>query len=181
MGPKKSDKKPSKGADGEVQGEDPLQFLQNYQRFSKLIGIPPNPKVVSQLQSDENQPLAQASSSSSSVIASQVPFCRGPAFSRHGETSVDYYRCTTIYLVWLLRVRVLIPLLPRRNMSDPIGRRSSSFLSCFRLNVFKVNRAQQQYSMIPSVCSIVTPNESATITHAARIIGNMRHNARASP
>lgn len=61
MGPKKSDKKPTKGTDGEVQGEDPLQFLQNYQRFSKLIGISPNPKVVAQLQSDENQPLAQAS------------------------------------------------------------------------------------------------------------------------
>lgn len=59
MGPKKSDKKPAKGADGEVQGEDPLQFLQNYQRFSKLIGIAPNNKIVAQLQSDENQPLAQ--------------------------------------------------------------------------------------------------------------------------
>lgn len=61
MGPKKSDKKATKGADGEVQGEDPLLFLQNYQRFSKLIGISPSPKVVAQLQSDENQPLTQAS------------------------------------------------------------------------------------------------------------------------
>lgn len=59
MGPKKSDKKAPKGADGEVQGEDPALFLQNYQRFSRLIGISANPKVVSQLQSDENQPLAQ--------------------------------------------------------------------------------------------------------------------------
>lgn len=66
MGPKKSDKKGGKakakgGADGEVLGEDPLQFLQNYTRFSKLIGVAPNPKVVAQLQSDENQPLTQAS------------------------------------------------------------------------------------------------------------------------
>lgn len=61
MGPKKSDKKASSKTDDEVQGEDPLQFLQNYQRFSKLIGISPNQKVVAQLQSDENQPLAQAS------------------------------------------------------------------------------------------------------------------------
>lgn len=59
MGPKKSDKKTSKGADGEVLGEDPALFLQNYQRFSRLIGISANPKVVAQLQSDENQPLAQ--------------------------------------------------------------------------------------------------------------------------
>lgn len=59
MGPKKSDKKAPKGADGEVQGEDPALFLQNYQRFSRLIGISANQKVVSQLQSDENQPLAQ--------------------------------------------------------------------------------------------------------------------------
>lgn len=59
MGPKKSDKKAPKGADGEVQGEDPALFLQNYQRFSRLIGMPANHKVVSQLQSDENQPLAQ--------------------------------------------------------------------------------------------------------------------------
>lgn len=60
MGPKKSDKKATKGVDGEVQGEDPALFLQNYQRFSRLIGISANPKVVAQLQSDENQPLAQA-------------------------------------------------------------------------------------------------------------------------
>ncbi|CAN0444931.1 unnamed protein product, partial [Ectocarpus sp. 12 AP-2014] len=60
MGPKKSDKKATKGVDGEVQGEDPGLFLQNYQRFSRLIGISANPKVVAQLQSDENQPLAQA-------------------------------------------------------------------------------------------------------------------------
>lgn len=59
MGPKKSDKKATKGADGEVLGEDPALFLQNYQRFSRLIGISANPKVVAQLQSDENQPLAQ--------------------------------------------------------------------------------------------------------------------------
>ncbi|CAM9861997.1 unnamed protein product [Scytosiphon promiscuus] len=59
MGPKKSEKKATKGADGEVLGEDPALFLQNYQRFSRLIGISANPKVVAQLQSDENQPLAQ--------------------------------------------------------------------------------------------------------------------------
>ena len=61
MGPKKSDKKATKGADGEVLGEDPALFLQNYQRFSRLIGISANQKVVAQLQSDENQPLTQAS------------------------------------------------------------------------------------------------------------------------
>lgn len=61
MGPKKSDKKASSKIDGDVQGEDPLQLLQNYQRFSKLIGISPNQKVVAQLQSDENRPLAQVS------------------------------------------------------------------------------------------------------------------------
>lgn len=60
MGPKKSDKKATK-ADGEVLGEDPALFLQNYQRFSRLIGISANQKVVAQLQSDENQPLTQAS------------------------------------------------------------------------------------------------------------------------
>lgn len=59
MGPKKGDKKTSSKVDGEVLGEDPLQLLQNYQRFSKLIGISPNQKIVAQLQSDENQPLAQ--------------------------------------------------------------------------------------------------------------------------
>lgn len=62
MGPKKADKRPA-NADGDDQGGDPLQFLQNYQRFSRLIGIPPNPRVVAQLQSDENQPLSQVCSS----------------------------------------------------------------------------------------------------------------------
>lgn len=95
MGPKKSDKKGGKakakgGADGEVQGEDPLQFLQNYTRFSKLIGVAPNPKVVAQLQSDENQPLTQASSLVQSTYVH--------------DTSTTYFNNTT-YCMYVLSYR----------------------------------------------------------------------------
>ena len=88
MGPKKSDKKGGKakakgGADGEVQGEDPLQFLQNYTRFSKLIGVAPNPKIVGQLQSDENQPLAQASTLRHIYVRTRTRYVH--------ETSTTYY------------------------------------------------------------------------------------------
>ncbi|CAM9362096.1 unnamed protein product [Chrysoparadoxa australica] len=59
MGAKKGGEKKG-GARGEkAEGEDPLVLLSNYVRFSKLIGVPPNPKVVQQLQDEEHYPLVQ--------------------------------------------------------------------------------------------------------------------------
>lgn len=75
MGPKKKGKKPAKGADGEVPGEDPLQFLHNYLRFSRQIGIAPNPKIVAQIQDEENYPLSQARAQNSTYLNS-VQICR---------------------------------------------------------------------------------------------------------
>lgn len=76
MGPKKKGKKPAKGADGEVPGEDPLQFLHNYLRFSRQIGIAPNPKIVAQIQDEENYPLSQARAQNSTYLNSvQIVGC----------------------------------------------------------------------------------------------------------
>ncbi|KAG5182219.1 leucine rich repeat protein [Tribonema minus] len=58
MPPKK--KAAKKEHNGEaVAGEDPLQLLNNYQKFCRLIGVPINPKVVSQLQDQEHLPITQ--------------------------------------------------------------------------------------------------------------------------
>ena len=57
MGPKKA----PGGAGGEdgPQGEDPAEFLSNYQKFCKTIGLPANQSVVKNLNDEEKYPVKQ--------------------------------------------------------------------------------------------------------------------------
>jgi len=53
-------KKEGKAANGEVvEGEDPVQLLQNYQKYCKAIGIPINPLVGRTLNDEEKYPIDQ--------------------------------------------------------------------------------------------------------------------------
>lgn len=56
---KKGGEKKSNGKEEIGPGEDPLILLSNYQKFSKLIGIAANPKIVAQLQDEEHYPISQ--------------------------------------------------------------------------------------------------------------------------
>lgn len=56
MGPKKNAPKP--GAEV-VEGEDPIQLLQNYQKFCKLIGLPIHGKIPKTLNDEEKYPIEQ--------------------------------------------------------------------------------------------------------------------------
>lgn len=59
MGPKKDAKKPAAGGEGGEEGEDPLVFLQNYQKYCKLIGIQANGNMAKQLTDEEKYPVTQ--------------------------------------------------------------------------------------------------------------------------
>eukprot|EP01035_Chromulina_nebulosa_P024512 gene24512-31919_t len=60
MGPKKKDGKAGKAAPGEeVEGEDPMQLLQNYQKFCKAIGLHVNMGITKNLNDEEKYPVEQ--------------------------------------------------------------------------------------------------------------------------
>ena len=66
MGPKKAPGGAAGGEDG-PQGEDPAEFLSNYTKFCKTIGLPANQSVVKNLNDEEKYPVKQVRGCSNSI------------------------------------------------------------------------------------------------------------------
>jgi len=59
MGPKKEAAAKGGPADEQGEGEDPLIFLQNYQKYCKLVGLVPNGNVAKICNDTEKYPVTQ--------------------------------------------------------------------------------------------------------------------------